>query len=236
MSQNNAQPEKGLTQYAKFLPEKLACYRAIVAAIPMVGGSLDHLLFDKADSIKFKNLELSFDALSQKFLTFEENSINKDWFESEEALATIKILIDKISFEPNKNKIKTLGSVIATFGLTENSSDKHKLSILNHLGGLSDSQIELLKIISLVKRRERKISSSTGVTVTTSGLWFTDIFMKIRETKETLLGTYMLDIEILESHNTIRKINLPISDNEGGGYRLTEIGKLAAAYLKKADE
>lgn len=220
--------------YADYLPDKFAVFRAMVSAIPYAGGALDHLLFDKADSIRSKNLSISFEALSNRLKKIEERLIDIDWFKSEEALAVIKVLNDKISFEPDRKKIQTLGELVAVYGLKENVPDKHKLQILDYIGNLSSSQIELLKIIKSVPIREQKISRG-GLVGTFSGKWMTDIVVYINNNNSKLLSTYATDIEILESRNTIRRLQIMLSKSDIC-YKITELGKLAAKYIHMASE
>ena len=42
---------------ASLMPERRTWLRATVSVIPYVGGALDHLLFDRADSIRLRNIE-----------------------------------------------------------------------------------------------------------------------------------------------------------------------------------
>ena len=48
------------------VPDRRTWMRSAVAAIPWAGGALDHLLFDKADEIRIKNIESSIDILHHK--------------------------------------------------------------------------------------------------------------------------------------------------------------------------
>ena len=46
-----------MTEISRHLPEGITWLRASISCIPMVGGALDHLIFDKADAIRVKNIE-----------------------------------------------------------------------------------------------------------------------------------------------------------------------------------
>lgn len=48
-----------MAEIKKYIPEGMTWLRAAVSAIPCVGGAVDHLLFDKADAIRNKNIEQS---------------------------------------------------------------------------------------------------------------------------------------------------------------------------------
>ena len=219
---------------SEYMPGKKEIFRAGISAIPFVGGSLDHLLFDKSESIRLEHLEKAFDAMSEAISDIKEEYIQKDWFESDEALAAIKILIDKIGYEPDTEKIKTIGKVVATFGLKNYCNDQLKLNILSRICDLTKNQIELLKIISNTNQRKRTINNG-GLTVTASAIWATDILNTILKNHTCHVKTYIVDVEILASYNVIRRLNLPISDQEGGGYLMTETGKKAIVYLSETE-
>ena len=53
-----------------YMPERVTWLRALVVAIPTVGGALDHLLFDKADAVRLRNIEAALNALSEQLQNF----------------------------------------------------------------------------------------------------------------------------------------------------------------------
>ena len=53
-----------MTDLKDLIPERRAWFRGAVSSIPMVGGALDHLLFDRADSIRVANIEAALKGLS----------------------------------------------------------------------------------------------------------------------------------------------------------------------------
>lgn len=218
----------------KKLPTKKDLLRAAVSAIPYVGGPLDHLIFDRSGAIQLENITISIEALSNRLREVEDKFIDRGWFESEEALSAMKILADKIGFEPDKEKVQTLGKVVAICGLKENVQDKHKLQILEYIGNFSSSQIELLKIISGLRLTERKLTHQ-GLRETRSAIWLTSIATAIQNQNPHLLSSFMTDIEILEARNTVRRIQTVLPDRTGGGYVMTQIGWIAAKYLTTAD-
>ena len=116
----------------------------------MVGGALDHLIFDKADAIRVKNLEAAIAALSSQVKAIGEDAIDKAWFESEEALATFKVMSDKVSYEPDPTKVDGIGRIVAACGEKEHSKDPAKLSVVEHLSRLSTVQIKLLAVIAKI--------------------------------------------------------------------------------------
>lgn len=216
------------------LPRGMEFLRAAVSAIPYVGGPLDHLMFDRAGEIRVKNLTISIEALSSRLKDVEEKLIDREWFESEEALSAMKILADKIGFEPDKEKVQALGKVVAICGLNENVHDPEKLQVLEYIGNFSYSQIELLKVIDSIHPIERTFSRG-ALKEKRTAIWTTEIIEIVKLFYPGILRTYMTDVEILESRNTIRKIQTIVPDTTGGGYLMTEIGKIAAKYLNSAE-
>lgn len=137
------------TDLSRHLPDRIACLRAVVASIPVVGAAFDHLLFDKADAIRFKNLEAAIAALSDQLCSVQEGSIDKRWFQTEEALASFKMLADKVSYEADLAKVTALGRVVAACGNTQHSLRRVQLMglaepafVLTHIGRLAASYVE----------------------------------------------------------------------------------------------
>jgi hypothetical protein len=94
-----------MTDIARHLPEGITWLRAGVSSIPVVGGALDHLIFDKADAIRVKNIEAALAAIKQQIESVEDETIDKEWFQSEEALAALKMMSDTITYEPDPRKV-----------------------------------------------------------------------------------------------------------------------------------
>ncbi|MBE7545519.1 MAG: hypothetical protein M9913_24620 [Bryobacteraceae bacterium] len=227
MSDPNAHPIRAV---AELFPDTTAWIRALVAAIPYAGGALDHLLFDKAYSIKMRNLETVVNALGEQLRTIEENSISAEWFRSEEALAAIKLLSEKSAYEPDTEKIQTLGRVTAVCGTREHADDPHKLSVLEHLSRLNSTQIKLLGAVHRTPAAQQ-VFSTAEFTQTISSVWIVNILQTIEKQGLFEKGTVdlMEEFEVLEALNVVRRV-VPMG---GGnlGFNLTKIGKRAAKYL-----
>ncbi|MCX8491682.1 MAG: hypothetical protein ORN54_11500 [Cyclobacteriaceae bacterium] len=136
-----------MSDIKKYAPEGVSWLRAAVSSIPVAGSALDHLVFDKADAIRMRNMEVAVASLSDEVQKLGQQVIDKNWFSSEEALAAFKILSDKASYEPDKAKIDALGRLVATCGTVKHASDTKKLSVLEHLARLSSVQIKLLSVM-----------------------------------------------------------------------------------------
>ncbi len=217
----------------KHLPEGVSWMRAAVSSIPIVGSALDHLLFDKSDAIRLRNLEAALAAISEQVKNTDQAKIDKEWFETEEALAAFKVMADKVSYEPDKQKVEAMGRIIATCGNTEHSKDAKKLSVVEHLSKLSGVQIKLLAAVSRTAAKAKKISGG-DIEQTPTAIWISDIITTLRSGPTFWPGTMKVDeeLEILESYNTVRRIQL-LGPSEPG-YLVTSIGKLAASYVRTA--
>ena len=218
---------------SKLAPEGVTWIRAAVASIPMVGSALDHLIFDKADAIRLKNLETAIAALSNQINGASQGAIDKKWFETEEALATFKVMADKVSYEPDKRKVDALGRIVAACGTNEHSKDDKKLSVVEHLSRLSATQIKILAAVSRTAPQQKKISTG-GLEQTATAIWITDVMATLKSGPQFWTGTLKLDeeLEVLESYNTLRRVHL-MGPSEAG-FVITSIGKLAASYVRTA--
>lgn len=222
-----------MADLAKYAPEGVTWLRAAVSAIPLVGGPLDHLLFDKADSIRVKNLEAALSALSEQIKSRPESTIDKSWFESPEALAAFKIMADKVSHEPDPKKVDAVGKLVAACGDVSHAADNNKPSVLDHLSRLSAVQIRLLSVIAKLSPKQKKISTG-GLEQTASAIWISDILEALKAGIQFWEGKLILDqeLEVLESLNVVRHVQL-MGPSENA-YVLTGIGKLASTYVHTA--
>lgn len=64
--------------------------RAGVSAIPWAGGSLDHLLFDRADEIRIKNVEQTLESMKDSLGRMEEDKVSKEWLRKDITLAFVR--------------------------------------------------------------------------------------------------------------------------------------------------
>jgi hypothetical protein len=218
---------------SRYVPEGITWLRAAVSSIPIVGGALDHLIFDKADAVRMKNLETAMRAVGSRIEALGENSVDKEWFQTEEALATFKMLSDKISYEPDPSKVDAMGRVVAACGTTQHSHDRNKLAVVEHLSRLSTIQIRLLSVIAKVSPSQKKISSG-ALEQTATAIWLSDILSALRAGPKFWEGTLTVDqeLEVLESFNTLRRTQL-LGPSEPG-YVMTAIGARAASYAETA--
>ncbi len=215
------------------IPEPVTWLRAVVSAIPYVGGPFDHLLFDKANAIRLKNIEATIAALSDQIARTNEEALDKHWFDTEEAVAAFKILSDKVSYEPDKAKVDALGRVVGTFGTKKNSGDPAKLSVIEHLSKLSSVQIHLLASVAVTPIQKKDFSTG-GLRQSVTAVWLIDIADTLRKDTSFWSGELNLvqEFEVLEAFNVVRRVQL--FGHTEIGYVLSSLGKRAASYVREA--
>lgn len=215
------------------LPPPNSVIRAAVAAIPMVGGALDHLLFDGADEIRMKNVESCLAEMSKKIEVMDQASLSIDWFESPEALSTFRLIMDKVQFEPDSRKINAMSQVAVNAGKLQNLNDNKKLSVISHISSLNFVQIRLLQILISVPVQSKEVSSG-GLKQTLKGLWFDDIMQAVKTSQygQFWEGQIQLDLEleILATTNTVNRVTSLVSGSSLI-YQVTPLGHLSAKYL-----
>jgi hypothetical protein len=239
MNRNDGQsdgPSSGAEEgWVSLIPERRAWLRATVSTFPWVGSALDHLIFDKADSVRLRNIEYALNEIGQKLSTIRVECIDRKWFESEEALAMFRELSDRIQFEPDKSKVRVLAQIVAVSGTHEFSKDENKLSLLYLLSRLSYVQMKLLKIISQLRASERS-ASGTGITFTITAIFSDAIVAAVGKSPEGQFWTDHLDLavemDILESINFVRRITW---QGDAVPYLLTKLGRKAIDYLQNTD-
>lgn len=221
---------KEISAQNKFIPSVNSLLRASVSAIPYIGGVFDHLLFDKADEIRIRNIEQSIHDISKQVQKLDHSKIIVEWFDSDEAIYLFKLLVDKIQFEPDPDKRQTLSEIYPHFSTKEFSEDPNKRIIFNKLSEMTTIQKKFLQVISNTPEETRKIDNE-GLTHNWTGIWFDSIKMNMHTSERFWTGVMNLDIEldILESLNLINEKSSPIGALKS--FRLTAIGISLVQYL-----
>ena len=206
--------------------------RSAISLIPCVGGALDHLVFDRYDEIRMENIEIAIKSISEMINSLSNENIVKEWFESKEALNTFKTLIEAIQCEHEEGKIHELSSIYPLFGTKEFLKDTLKVSIIMHLGQMTEVSIKLLKLISKIDPASKYFSNDT-LEVTKTAIWNDQILESLKNNPEGMFwkGKLQLTVEmqILESKNVIQKVESSVSSEYG--YKITALGKKATDYL-----
>jgi hypothetical protein len=215
-----------------YVPTGESTARALIAAIPVVGGALDHLIFDKANTIKQKNIERSLAAINENVKNIGEEKIDKSWFESEEALSMFSELILKIQYEASESKIKALSKVYSFSGRIDLAHNPHKFAVLDKVAQMTDVQRKVLLILAETNPIRREFQSG-GLKGTATAIWLDIAKDAVEKSKFGKFwdGIMPLDIEleILESLNLIRRITPTVGDTYG--YLLTILGKSVINFL-----
>lgn len=225
---------------SEYIPDGNIILRSAISAIPWVGGSLDHLLFDKASEIRIKNIEKSVNAISNKISQFEEEKIDKEWFENTEAIEVFRILVEKIQFESDDKKINTLSKLYAVCGTKKFIKDQNKFIVLQKISEITNLQKDILKIISELYPINKRIKENKLLIYSGTGIWLDDITDAVctddklnQSTKENI--NLKMELDILESTRLIRRIHSPFEEIDTTGYQMTALGILLIKYLEEAN-
>ena len=212
--------------------------RAGVAAIPWVGGSLDHLLFDKAGEVRMQNAEKAIDSMKKALENLGEEKVSKEWFESEEALDMFKNLLQKVEYEGDKEKINNLANIYCLFGTNEHKDDPNKFAVLETIAKLTKTQRIVFRAMDEVKE-ESKTGSSDAIQYTATAIWQSSVLEFMRKNLKYIILISGLkkpiqldtELDILVSFNLLRLIDLPNMNDRG--FAMTALGKLALSYMKE---
>ncbi len=221
-------------------PTGEACLRASIAAIPYIGGPLDHLLFDKYAKVQQKNMQQAVEAMKAAMEKMDEEKVSKEWFESEEALDMLKTLFDKIRYEGDKDKINTLSYMYCLFGSKEHIGDPNKYAVMEIVSKLTKSQRIVFRALSEVKE-ERKSGTGEAITYSATAIWQNSVLQFMQSNLKYIqlisgLGKKVqLDVEldILVSFNMLRFIDVPNMNDRG--FYITALGKMALSYMKEIE-
>ena len=231
---NNGAEKTAGEKMRDLAPSGMGWLRAGVASIPIVGGGLDHLLFDKYAEIQQKNMQLAINAMKEKMVSMEEQKVSKSWFESEEALDMLRNLLQRIMYEGDSIKIKTLSNVYCQFGTIEHKDDPNKYAVLDIISKMTNNQRAVFKAVNEVIQ-ETKTVSEGAIEYTATAKWqsaILDYCNKNAAIRNQLRGHVLLDVEldILMSFNLI--VNLDVGSTKDAAFRVSALGKLAYSYLK----
>lgn len=254
MSENK---EKIIETIKTYVPSTKAAIRAGISAIPYVGGSIDHLLYDKSDEIRMKNLEKLINELSECVTNLQEKTISKEWFESTDAIDMFKNLYNKVEFESDAGKIRALSRLYCRFGTEEHKDDPNKLAVLESVSKMTNNQRIIFMVVNQVPVEE-KTSTGEAINYTAKSKWQSIILEHIKQkevlskleippTKIELVekdgkvtpnfkrGTILVDVEldILASLNLLRIDHIPNMNDVG--YEVTALGRLVYSYLKETN-
>ncbi len=229
---DNMEKLKNFAKKSKYIPTANSILKAGVSAIPTVGGALGHLIFDKADEIRIRNIEIAIEEISSTLKGIDSQLIDVNWFSSPEALNVFKSLVDKVQFESESSKTRHLATVFALFGTKQNVAEPNKYIILEKLASLTITQIHLFTIVARTPYEERTMSQGALIH-DVRAIWFDSIKAQVLDVPKFWSGTMNLDLEleILVSLNLIKLHPSPIKNMTC--FQLSGIGHLLEEYLTK---
>lgn len=247
--------DKVVNSIKEYVPSAQAVIRALISAIPLLGGSLDHLLFDKSDEIRMQNLEYVVTELTECVKQLQEARIIQEWFDSVTALSMFKSLYEKVEFEPDRRKIRSLCQLFCLFGTNEHIDDPNKLAVLETVSKLTNNQRIIFMAACDVPIEEKTLTVG-DIQYTTSSIWLTNILewvkkenisskldvpsfkVEIRDVEGKLTPIVKEpdillneELDILASFNLLRIDNIPNMSNIG--YGITALGRLVYSYLQE---
>lgn len=119
--------------------------RAAIQAIPQLGGSLDTLIFAKAQKIKEARFMTLIDELRKDLSKINEEMIDKKYLESEEFLSIVEKIFREVINEADEQKRIYLKNAIKSSSLVI-FSEYDKETVLKTLQQVSSAHIHVLKL------------------------------------------------------------------------------------------
>ncbi|EHH3742066.1 hypothetical protein [Vibrio parahaemolyticus] len=222
---------------SKYVPNASTFFRAGVSAIPVVGGALDHLIFDKSDEIRTRNIEAAISSLEDKYKQLEQNSVNLDWFSTGEAVNLFKELISLIEYEDSQEKLEAISSLYAVSSTYKFTNENQKSWVMRKVSELSNEQRKLFKIVASMSPEQREFSSGALMSTETA-IWNDTVFNDI-ENKFNIDPSFRfwrqgfnldVELELLASTGLLVRHQAMFAKN--AGYKVSVFGKIVLSYLK----
>lgn len=124
-----------------------AWLRALVAAIPHLGGALDALLSAKADEIRRERIEYLFDKLFQATAMLDEDKVDYLFLDSEEFFDIFVKTLEAASKTRQRDKIDFYAKILCNSAIAGLRDSNDPESYLEILLSLSVPELRLLKLI-----------------------------------------------------------------------------------------
>lgn len=218
---------------SKLIPSGKTIIQSVITSIPVIGGALDHLIFDKADEIRLKNIEKTIDDIKNIVQVFNQSKISKEWFESVECMQMFKLLIEKTQYEPDKVKIANLSRVFVNCGSTELVNNPNKFAVMTKIAEMTSIQQKILQVMGTIQPIRQDFSGG-DLKYWSTAIWINQIQDKLERGQPFWNGTLMLipELEFLESFSLTKS---PSNRGSQIGYNLTALGHLVNKYLSQND-
>ena len=161
-----------------------------------------------------------------------ESVLEKKWFDSPEALNAFKVVIEAVQCEHEQGKIDELSRLFPVAGTKPFADDPLKVSVLAHLGQMTDVSIKLLRIFSRIQPVKRRVGNG-GLEAIITAVWpdqITDA-LKTNPYGQFWKGklNVAVEMQILEAKNVVQRIQTMVSSEHA--FRMTALGVKAAEYL-----
>ncbi|MGR5155444.1 hypothetical protein ACPV4O_05895 [Vibrio owensii] len=222
---------------SKYVPNAGSFFRAGVSAIPVVGGALEHLIFDKSDEIRTRNIEATIKSLEQKYSQLEQSSINLDWFSTGEAVNLFKELISLIEYEDSQEKLVAISNLYAASSMYKFTNDNEKSWVMRKVSELSNEQRKLFKVVASMSPEQREFSSGALQSKETA-IWNDTVVNNFRN-QLAMNPNFIfwregfnvdIELELLTSSGLLIRHQSMFAKN--AGYRVSVFGKIVLSYLK----
>ncbi|GEA22815.1 hypothetical protein L2D39_11100 [Vibrio harveyi] len=222
---------------SKYVPSTGSFFRAGVSAIPIVGGALDHLIFDKSDEIRTRNIEATISSLEEKYSQLEQSSVNLDWFATGEAVNLFKELISLIEYEDSQEKLEAISSLYAVSSTHKFTNDNQKSWVMRKVSELSNEQRKLFKIVASMSPEQREFSSG-GLKSTETAIWNDTVVNELRNQFNINPNFRFwregfdvdVELELLTASGLLIRHQAMFAKN--AGYKVSVFGKIVLSYLK----
>lgn len=222
---------------SKYVPNTEAFFRAGISAIPVVGGALDHLIFDKSDELRTKNIEAAIRSLEENYSKLEQNTIDLDWFATGEAVNLFRELILLIEYEDSQQKLEAISNIYAVSSTYQFTNDNQKSWVMRKVSELSNEQRKLFIVVASMQPEQRQFPSR-GLKSTETAIWNDTVFNHLK-TQSNIDPSYCfwnkgfdidIELELLTSSGLLIRHQTMFSKQPG--YKVSVFGKIVLNYLK----
>lgn len=207
-------------------------FRALINAIPYVGGSLDVLLSSKGKKIVEGRIVAFVEQLRKDVGDLKEDAIDRTFLESEEWFDLVIKTIEHSSRTRDVEKMKLYSKILRAAVIKRDRKENDPEEYLNVLAELSPREIILAKAI-YAQQSDRPIVSLTEPRKSENELQWAERKGWQKLSDETGIDKNDLPflLKRLERTGLIREITGTYLDYEGGVYAITDVFRKLMGYL-----
>lgn len=130
-------------QRASSTYSEMTAFRAVVAAIPVIGGPLDILLSGKAGEYQETRFKMFLGFLEEDIETLDKKKIDKQYLSSEVFYSHFQLLAERVLREHSEGKIHLLAKALLG-SITLNVASEMKDKYLSIIADLSEVDVKVL--------------------------------------------------------------------------------------------